>query len=254
MIADEGPAPERLQFDRVEPVAADAGASPEPPGVTCVGCGAIIPTEYFAVNGSPACRTCKLEVERLAAVPQRWPRFLGAAALGLGAAIAGAILYYAVIAITNFEIGFVAIAIGYMVGFAVNKGAGGRGGRRYQLLAVFLTYLSVGLAYVPVAIKATAKTSESATASDPETPADAGRPKLAPAAAPSSVSLSRVAVTVLLFSLTLPVLVVFGSLPSGLLSGLIVGIGMRQAWRMTSAPVLVVAGPYQIGPAALSSL
>jgi hypothetical protein len=136
----------------------------------------------------------------------------------------------------------------------VNKGAGGRGGRRYQLLAVVLTYLSVGLAYLPVAIKATAKTSESAAASDPKTSGDTGGQKISPARAPSSVSLSRVAGFVLLFSLALPVLVVFGSLPSGLLSGLIIGIGMRQAWRMTSAPALVVAGPYQIGPSALTSL
>ena len=68
----------------------------------------------------------------------------------LVAAIPGAILYYAVIAITNFEIGIVAIAIGYMVGWAVRKGAGGRGGRRFQVLALVLTYWAVGLAYTPL--------------------------------------------------------------------------------------------------------
>ena len=79
--------------------------------------------------------------------------FVMALLFGLGAGIAGAIIYYAVIAITNFEIGIVAILIGYMVGYAVRKGAGGRGGRRFQVLAVALTYIAVGLAYTPIAMK-----------------------------------------------------------------------------------------------------
>ena len=65
-----------------------------------------------------------------------------AAIFGLGAALAGAAIYYAVIAITHFEIGLVAILIGYMVGYAVRKGAGGRGGLRFQILAALLTVRS----------------------------------------------------------------------------------------------------------------
>jgi hypothetical protein len=45
----------------------------------------------------------------------------------------------------------------------------------------------------------------------------------------------------------LPVLVVIGSFPSGLISAFIIFIGMRQAWKMTSAPVLKVYGPYRVG-------
>ena len=78
--------------------------------------------------------------------------FAKATIFGLVAAILGAALYYAVIAITNFEIGIVAIAIGYMVGFAVRKGAGG-GGRRFQVIAVLLTYWAVGLAYMPLVLR-----------------------------------------------------------------------------------------------------
>jgi hypothetical protein len=55
-----------------------------------------------------------------------------AGVFGLGAGIVGAVIYYAVIAITNFEIGLVAILIGYMVGQAVRKGARGRGGLRFS--------------------------------------------------------------------------------------------------------------------------
>jgi hypothetical protein len=45
----------------------------------------------------------------------------------------------------------------------------------------------------------------------------------------------------------LPVLVVVGSFPSGLISAFIIFIGMRQAWKMTGAPVMRVAGPYRVG-------
>ena len=48
------------------------------------------------------------------------------------------------------------------------------------------------------------------------------------------------------FSLALPVLVVFGSLPGGLISGAIIGFGMQQAWKMTGGTPLLITGPYRI--------
>jgi hypothetical protein len=139
-----------------------------------------------------------------------------AAVFGLGAAIAGAILYYAIIAITNLEIGLVAIVIGYMVGWAVRKGAGERGGRLFQVIALVLTYLSVGMAYLPLAMK----------------------------------GINEISARALVLVFTLPFLVVFGSLPSGLISALIIGFGMMQAWRMTAAHQISIAGPFKVGPAA----
>ena len=45
----------------------------------------------------------------------------------------------------------------------------------------------------------------------------------------------------------LPVMVIFGTLPSGLISGLIIGIGMQQAWKMTGATAVTIAGPFKVG-------
>ena len=64
-----------------------------------------------------------------------------------------AAIYFAVIALAHLEIGIVAILIGYMVGYAIRKGARGRGGLRFQVMAVALTYLSVAIAYTPLAVK-----------------------------------------------------------------------------------------------------
>jgi hypothetical protein len=51
----------------------------------------------------------------------------------------------------------------------------------------------------------------------------------------------------------LPVLVVWGSFPGGLISGFIIFIGMKQAWTMTGAPRLQVLGPYRVGAAPAST-
>ena len=130
------PTDQPLQFDRVELPPDQASDTASAPGVVCRGCGAAITTEYFDLAGTPVCEACRGAIERAQDAARGWPRFARAAAFGSVAAIAGAILYYAVIAITNLEIGLVAIVIGFMVGFAVTKGTGGHGSRRYQLLAV----------------------------------------------------------------------------------------------------------------------
>ena len=47
----------------------------------------------------------------------------------------------------------------------------------------------------------------------------------------------------------LPVLIVVGSFPSGLITAFIVGLGLRQAWKMTAAAQMTVFGPYRAGAA-----
>ena len=160
MSADDSPAnreePTDLQFDRVE-TTHSGGASAATLGVSCVVCGKSVGAEYYTANGQPVCAACRDVVTAAATTPRSAGPIVLAGVFGLGAAIAGAAIYYAVIAIANLEIGIVAILIGYMVGWAVRKGAGGRGGRRFQILAIALTYWAVGLAYTPLVFKDTMK-------------------------------------------------------------------------------------------------
>ena len=51
---------------------------------------------------------------------------------------------------------------------------------------------------------------------------------------------------ILLFVFALPVIVIFGSLPGGLISALIIGFGMHQAWRMTGARKSEITGPFKV--------
>jgi len=239
-----GPPP--LQFDTAVPSIAPSGVITAQ-GVTCSVCQRAVSDEYFDVNGQSVCDGCRTQLAQLAQTPRSWGLFVKAGLFGLVAAILGAILYYAVIAITDFEIGIVAIAIGFMVGWAIRKATANRGGRRYQVLALVLTYWAVGLAYTPLTFQQlveedkkeqSQKATETAALEPAESPDEA-----------TAINIPVMLAILLGFALALPVLVVFGSLPGGLLSALIIGIGMRQAWQMTGVPPLQISGPYRIAAA-----
>ena len=267
MTADDsqvgGDEPQDLQFDRVETTApfSDTAGSP---AVTCAVCGKSVDREYYHANGKPICASCRQVVMAAAATPRSVGKLAAAGLFGLGAAIAGAAIYYAVIAIADLEIGIVAILIGYMVGWAVRKGAGGGGGRRFQVLAVVLTYWAVGLAYTPLAFKGLTKdkkessaitvTSDSSAAKVPtpperlgDTTAGAGAGAASNGEKTSGRDVALALGGLVLFAFVLPVLSVFGSMPMGLISALIIFIGLSQAWRMTGRPQLAISGPYKVG-------
>jgi len=239
-----------LQFDRVM-TDSPGSVAPSSSTATCTACRNAINTEYYSINDHTVCRSCRDAVEAAAHTPRGAGPFIRAALFGLGAGIVGAAIYYAVIALANLEIGIVAILIGYMVGYSVRKGAGSRGGRRFQVLAIALTYGAVALAYTPVAIKASLAQEKTDSAS-----AITKNSTTTPAPTPAAVEVkeetsSRRGVLGLIFALgfiaALPVLMVIGSLPSGLISAAIIFFGMRQAWVMTGAPALRISGPYRVG-------
>ena len=257
MTHDPTPAaPDALQFDHAVPAAA---LTPHSDAVPCSACREPVGAEYWDIGGRHACARC-VDAAAREMKPVREPRVLLRAALfGLGAAIAGAAVYYGVIAITSFEIGIVAILIGWMVGRAVRAGARGRGGRRLQVLAVALTYVSVSLAYLPIAMEgafdapqpASVLERGDATVAAPAPADDAGAAGAAGAAdASEPLGAAGIATGIgflLAFALALPVLAIAGSMPSGLISALIIGIGMHQAWGMTGAPRIPITGPYRVG-------
>jgi hypothetical protein len=246
---------EALQFDRAVAESGVAAALPSPV-VVCKGCNLTITTQYYDVNGHALCGTCRAAAAAAAETPTGLLSFLKAAGFGAGAGIVGAAIYYAVIAFAHLEIGIVAILIGYMVGYSVRRGAEGRGGVRFQVLAAVLTYLAVALAYSPLAIQeamherrpaaqTTAAAADVSTlASDAPANADIERP-VRPRGGKGRLLLGSVVLLGLMVAL--PALVVIGSMPSGLISAFIIFIGMRQAWKMTAAAVLRVAGPYRVG-------
>lgn len=251
---DAGAGNEELRFDRVI-TQSTSSAPPNKLAVICAACQTPIDTAYYDANGSILCNRCCIVAKSAAETPRGIAPFITAGVFGLGAGVVGAGIYYAVIAIANLEIGIVAILIGYMVGYAVRKGACGRGGRRFQVLAVALTYASIALAYAPIVVRqaidadrspqnAPAATTNSDNNATPPTETER-----ATTTEPNGRRVVRPYILLAALIAALPVIVVFGSFPSGLISAFIIFIGMRQAWRMTGAPLLQILGPYRVGAA-----
>ena len=68
--------------------------------------------------------------------------FYRAIIYGLGFGLLAAVLWFAVVILTDWYFGIVAIGIGYLVGFGVSKGAG-KSSLKLQFLSACLTTLSI---------------------------------------------------------------------------------------------------------------
>jgi hypothetical protein len=256
---------ENLQFDRaIDPSSADNSGSP-----VCATCNAAIRMYYYDIDGATTCSSCKQTVERAhgGGAGKSGPGMLKAFLFGLGAAIAGSVIYYSVMKYLELEIGYVAILIGFMVGYAVRNAVSGRGGRRFQLLAASLTYFAVALAYAPFSIDAMRDAKNEAAADSSATTGEVGDETAAASsdaaadpsidanddsAARASEGLGAAGVALgigggLLFVLLLPIVVIIGSMPSGLISALIIGLGMHTAWSMTRKIDVNITGPFKVG-------
>jgi hypothetical protein len=233
--------PEGLRFD--EP-------APGPGAPTCAQCQASIADAYYEVNGHVVCPGCKTALER-SPTGSGASRLLRATALGLGGAIVGAGIYYAILAATGYEIGLVAIAVGWLVGRGVQKGSNGIGGWAYQALAVGLTYLAIVSTYVPFILKeATADEPKTiAAAPAPAAPTDSVPVQVTPAttdSANATISAGELAVGVvalLALAAAAPFLAGF----ENVLGILIIGFALYQAWQMNRRVPMTINGPYAVG-------
>ena len=130
-------------------MAASPVPSPEEPqrprGVQCSDCRNVSRTAYYALNERPICARCRQQyVDRIARAkaPGAWRRtvFQGFNAASLGALVTA--LGISIFGMTRI---LCAVGVGFLVGSAIRKANGGWPGRRYQILAVVLTYYALGL-------------------------------------------------------------------------------------------------------------
>src|SRR5579864_7686803 len=115
----------------------------------CRICGNVIAGEYYRVNTQMACSKCAGEAKQGQPTDSH-AAFARGLLLGAGAAVLGLILYATVVIVTGWSIGYLALAVGWLVAKGIMKGSNGMGGRRYQIAAVVLTYAAISLAAVPV--------------------------------------------------------------------------------------------------------
>ena len=209
--------PQSLQFDRAESPSAAAPAA-------CSVCTLALSGSYFTLAGQVACERCKSESELAQLKRVGASGYLRATLLGSLAGAAGAAVWYAVRATTDYELGLIAIAVGYAVGAAVKKASGGRGGPLFQALAIALTYVWISANYIP----------------------DIAASLAAPPAA-EEVPLSGAAFgfVVVMSALALPFLMGFDN-AIGLL---IIGFALYEAWKINKRVAIAIAGPFALGSA-----
>jgi len=118
----------------------------------CALCNKIIFGRYYRVSEQMACSACTTEARQaykrsgLAATPAAFQRAL---LFGTGAAILSTMICANITALTNWTPGLLALAVGWLVGTAIRKGANGLGGVRCQYAAVLLTYAAISLSAIP---------------------------------------------------------------------------------------------------------
>jgi hypothetical protein len=93
---------------------------------------------FFAYIGFDSVATAAEETKN--------PNYLRAIAGGVIAGIIGGLLWYFIAVLTNREFGYVAIALGFLVGMGVIVGSGGKRGHMLQMIALLLTLFVIFVA------------------------------------------------------------------------------------------------------------
>lgn len=227
-----------LQFDRAEFTAA---------GSACTFCQAPISGSYFQVNGRMACEACRYRAVDPALTGSSAGRFVRAAFAGSAAAIAGALLYYGISAVTGYEFGLIAIVVGVGVGTAVRWGCRGRGGWRYQALAMVLTYLAIVATYVPPIVRMIREDAAKRAVTAPASVESAGSQQVDAEPPPSFGRFVASMAMLVLLICGLPFLAGL----ENIMGIVIIGIGLYEAWKLNRRIPLVVTGPHVINTAAV---
>ncbi len=235
-------ASDALQFERAE--------FDQAPTTECAACKAPLVNHYYDVNGSTVCEKCRYAIEASLTAGSAMGRIGRATGAGLGAAILGSALYYAIAALTGYEIGLIAIVVGFGVGSAVRWGSGGRGGKGYQALAIALTYLAIVSTYIPPIIEGFSKiqSEESTEAATSPVPAQAEEATSAPSNPPVEVKQAGPLVTVLAFLVLLAIACVAPFLggAQNIMGLVIIGIGLYEAWKLNRHTPVTITGPHAL--------
>ena len=204
-------------------------------GRKCAVCKSPIGDVFYQIHGHDACATCAQA--RLAAqnIGDSGSKMVKALLWGGGAAILGSAAF-AIVAFMGARLAILSIGIGWLVGTAIKKGTEGHTSRKYQIIAVLLTYLAIATSYIPLVIAEVAK-------HPPKGQESVDRPAIQ-TDRPSSGSAGVALITVAGLVLALPLLDAFGRMPSGLITLAIVFFGLQQAWKQTAPDAAVIVGPY----------
>jgi len=244
-----------------------------PGGERCKSCGQSLGSQYYRVNGAVTCNYCGEQA--LLRKPQDSHQiFVRGLMFGIGGAVLGLIIYSGFGIVTGLMIGYISLAVGYLVGKAIMKGTNGIGGRRYQIAAVLLTYAAVSLSAIPIGISQVIKQQQerhqklvaqaSSTSPNAASPSGVAAPEHsanADASADTSddsqdepgvdnprpskppMSVAAIIGSLLFAGLASPFLELQDPI-HGAIGLVILFVGLRIAWQLTAAKQLDILGPF----------
>jgi hypothetical protein len=215
-----------LQFERMEPREGAAETS-------CAACQRRISDVYFEAAGRIFCATCRDGVLAAQAGGSGAARLAKALVFGVGAAAVSAVVWYAIVKLTGYELGIIAIAVGFAVGVAVRTGSEQRGGWAYQAIAVLFTYLAIAASYVPLVTESFRAQVAAETAQTADAPA-----------APPAIDETALRVSAVLVAVQIPVLQATEG--TGIIGLLIVGFALYEAWRINKRQTIAFSGPFRL--------
>jgi hypothetical protein len=234
-----------LDFERAE--------TPSNTAPVCAQCATPITDRYYTVGSHVLCEPCHFAFQNAKAPGNAATRLFGAAGLGALAAAIGCALWMAVTELTGYEIGLIAIAVGYLVGMAVHIGSRRVGGLAYQLLAVFLAYSAIVMTYVPMIANQMIASEEFqsgmeageseiwAEAADPAADPVEGEEPNAPALNPEDAAVLAW-ISAIPLAYMLPFLMGF----ENAIGILIIGFALWQAYRMNTRAKIELQGPFRL--------
>ena len=117
----------------------------------CATCGILLTAKAYRVNAQLLCIHCATAAG-FAPSADDHSAFAQGLLFGIVAALLGLAFYASFTIVTHIYFGYVALAVGWLVGKAIKTGSGGVGGLRYQVAAVVLTYAAISLAAIPILI------------------------------------------------------------------------------------------------------
>jgi uncharacterized protein (DUF983 family) len=208
------------------------------PTMTCAACRLPIAGDYFQINGAPACPECARNIQAQTPADSH-ATFVRAFVFGVAGAAAGFALYVIFALTTGLVIGWVSLAVGFIVGKAMNFGSRGVGGRRYQIAAAVLTYVAVSMSAVPIALhqmkehRGQMQSRETATSPD------------------ARVNIPKAIGVLVLLGIASPLLDLQDPL-HGVIGLVILFVGIRFAWRFTAGHTLALSGPHSPAPAGVN--
>jgi hypothetical protein len=224
----------------------------------CQICGQTLGASYYRVGPNQSCPACA-EKAKFQVPIDTHSAFVRGMIFGLGGAILGLIAYSTFTIVTGIIIGYLSLLVGWLVAKAIMMGSKGMGGRRYQILAVVLTYAAVSMSAIPIGVSFYLKQREAKKANLVEHPAagqaeqsgsrdgsgdEVDLPQAPAGEKPAPRQSAGAAVGALVFAgLASPFLELEDPV-HGIIGLIILLVGIRIAWRMTAGTSTDILGPF----------